>query len=51
MGHGQTQCNYDCWYLDHFDRPDEREREADDDEDEGAAGEEDGTEVRPLTAH
>ena len=42
---------YCCCYLDDFDCPDERERECDDDEDEGAAGEEDGTQVRPLTAH
>ena len=38
-------------YLDDLDSPDEREREGDDDEDEGAAGEQDGTEVRPLTTH
>ena len=50
LGQGQV-IRSKCVYLDDFDCPDEREREGDEDEDEGAAGEEDSTEVRPLTAH
>ena len=48
-----SQSEYDgpLVLLDHLDAPDEGEGESYEDEEEGAECEEDGTEVRPLTAN